>query len=318
MKTITRTVLSMTGACAIACAAGTAHGDGRELRVHPVFGPAIGYEVIAGRAEDAGDANPVLLLVGERDLIGVDLQSHLATRHAIDSDGMPCWGLARLDDGTLWTIKGRDMLLQVTADGHVVSERQLDAVHMGLFGSGDRLLYEPANFTPSGPVLFAGAPADRAPAAWSGLTTRMFALARASVAALNLVSCGIGEGHERPCWFPDEAALSMIDAAGHTRRVELPGLTVVAPEVLLTADNPARPVRDAYVDRSGVIWVLSSGVAPKGREDRPGGWILARYTVSGEPLGVDRLAESVRMILRAGNGRALVVTGAGMVAEVTP
>jgi hypothetical protein len=318
MNIMTRTVLSMTCAGAIACAAGASHRGGRELRLRTVFGPAIGHEVIAGRAEDAGDASIVLLLAGERDLIGVDLRSHVAMRHPIESDGMPCWGLARLHDGTLWTIKGRDKLLQVTADGRVTSERQLDGVHMGLFGSGDRLLYEPANFTPPGPVLFAGGPADRAPSPWSGLTTRMFALARASAAALNLVSCGIGEGNERPCWFPDEAALSMIDASGRTRRVALSGLAVVAPEVLLTADNPARPVRDAYVDRSGVIWILSSGVAPNGREDQPGGWILARYTGAGEPLGVDRLAESVRMILRAGNGRALVVTGSGMVAEVTP
>jgi hypothetical protein len=53
---------------------------------------------------------------------------------------------------------------------------------------------------------------------------------------------------------------------------------VVPPEVLLTADNPARPVRDAYVDDTGTIWVLSSGRPLAGAEDQPGGWILARYS----------------------------------------
>ena len=38
-----------------------------------------------------------------------------------------------------------------------------------------------------------------------------------------------------------------------------------------------RPVRDAYVDASGTIWILSSGAPPEHAPDLPGGWVLARY-----------------------------------------
>ena len=168
-------------------------------------------------------------------------------------------------------------------------------------------------------IVRAGAPGDSHTLPWSEMKTRGFdRLARASAAALNMVACGGGALKERPCWFPDEAAVSIIDPAGTTRRVELPGLEAVAPEILLTSENPARPVRDAYLDRDGGLWVLSSGTAPPGRADRPGGWILARYGPGGKPLGLHRLAESARLILRAEPGRALLLTGAGMVAEVHP
>ena len=151
------------------------------------------------------------------------------------------------------------------------------------------------------------------------MTTRTFdRINRAAAVALNLIGCGGTAGQEHPCWFPDEAAVSLIGAAGATRRLALEGLDVVAPEILLTAENPPRPVRDAYVDAEGRIWVLSSGTPPPGAAEQPGGWILARYGSRGEPLGLRRLAESARLILRAGGGRGVLLTGAGMVAEVTP
>jgi hypothetical protein len=151
------------------------------------------------------------------------------------------------------------------------------------------------------------------------MTTRTFdTLARASVAALNMVSCGSSRGKERACWFPDEAAVTLIDAAGGSRRIALTGLDVVPPQVLLTAEHPPRAVRDAFVDESGALWVLSSGKAPAGAPERPGGWLLARYGPRGELLGVRSLSEPVRLILQATSGRAVLLTGAGMVAEVTP
>ena len=59
----------------------------------------------------------------------------------------------------------------------------------------------------------------------------------------------------------------------------------VAPEVLLTSDNPARPVRDAYIDAAGTIWVLSTGAPPSPAPDVPGGWVLARYGSGGRADG---------------------------------
>jgi hypothetical protein len=300
-----------------ACRAGSiARGPG-PLILAQTFGPVVGTELISGRVAE-GDGQ--WLLVGGADLVHVDLANRRARRATIKvAAGERCWGLARLQDGSLWTLKGRNAVVQLDPDGGVVREEILPEAHFGLFGAGDRLIYQLASFTPPGPALRAGVPGDRNTVPWSEMMTRTFdRMARASAVALNMVGCGGSALKDRPCWFPDEAAISLINADGATRRVELAGLTVVAPEILLTSENPPRPVRDAYLDRDGNLWVLSSGVSPAGETDRPGGWILARYGPHGEPLGVRRLGEPVRLILRAEPGRALLLTGAGMVAEVVP
>jgi hypothetical protein len=148
------------------------------------------------------------------------------------------------------------------------------------------------------------------------MTTRAFpGIARAQLSALNMVACGSSERAERPCWFPYEAVVSLIDPRGATRRMALSGLVEVAPEVLLAAENPARPVRDVFVDRRGRLWVLSSGVAPPDAVG-PGGWILARYAADGAAQGQVRLAEPVRLILRADDDRVIVLAGSGQVSEV--
>lgn len=289
------------------------------LTLRPLFGPAIGPEVIAGRAEDLDARAPVVLLVGDQALVTIDPATGTVRRQTIQlPPGSACWGLARLRDGSLWTLKGRRALVRVLETGEIAREVPLTETQFGLFGQGDQLLYQPADFIPPAPALFAGRPGDPQRVAWSSLRTRPFALARASAAALNLVSCGASVRAERPCWFPDESAIYLVDEAGGTRRLELAGLYRVAPEVLLTSDNPARPVRDAYVDAAGTIWVLSTGAPPSPAPDVLGGWVLARYRSGGEPMGAWRLSEPVRLILRAEAGRALVLTGAGMVAEAIP
>jgi hypothetical protein len=283
-----------------------------------LFGPVIGPEVIGGRADDG--EGTVWLLAGGSAVVRLDLKAQKAHRTALAlAPGDQCWSLARLRDGSLWTLKGRRSVVRVEADGRLTREIALPAPHFGLFGSGDQLVYQQADFVAPAPALRAGIPGDEHPQSWGGLTTRRFeTLARASVAALNMVSCGSTRAGERACWFPDEAAVTLIDPAGGSRRLALADLPVPSPEVLLTAENPPRPVRDAFVDASGMIWVLSSGQAPAGAPDRPGGWLLARFGPRGEPLGVRSLSEPVRLILQVTSGRAVVLTGAGMVAEVMP
>ena len=273
--------------------------------------------MIAGRADD-GEA--VWLLVGGAELVHVNLATRRVRRVSLKLPaGEHCWGLARLQDGTLWTLRGRRAVIQIDAEGAIVRETPLAEPHLGLFGIADRLVYQQASFTPPGPALRAGAPGAAGTTPWSDMTTRTFdRIARAPAAALNMVGCGGSAGEEHPCWFPDEAAVSLIGAAGGTRRLALRGLDPVTPEVLLTAENPPRPVRDAYVDADGGIWVLSSGEPPPGAAGQPGGWILARYGPRGALIDVRRLAGSARLILRAGAGRGVLLTGAGMVAEVIP
>ena len=151
------------------------------------------------------------------------------------------------------------------------------------------------------------------------MTTRAFdQLATGAAAALNLVACGISATREVPCWFPDEPVVCLIAADGATRRIALAGLSRVAPETLINAKTPPRPIRDIYVQRDGTIWVISTGTGPEGKARGRGGWILARYGPRGEPIDRRLLPEPARLILRAERGRALVLTGTGMVAEVQP
>jgi hypothetical protein len=317
MNTRTIALLSLLVASLAGCRARPVARKPEVPPFAPVFGPIVGNEVIAGRADDE---EGVWLLVGGEALVHVNLASRAVRRVNLKLPaGEHCWGLARLQDGTLWTLRGRRAVIQIDAEGAIVRDMPLSESHLGLFGVADRLVYQTAAFTPPGPALRAGAPGAAATTPWSDMTTRTFdRINRASAVALNLVGCGGTSGQEHPCWFPDEAAVSLIRTAGGTRRLALAGLDVVAPEILLTAENPPRPVRDAYVDGDGHIWVLSSGTPPPGAVEQPGGWILARYGSRGEPMDLRRLAESARLILRAGVGRAVLLTGAGMVAEVVP
>jgi hypothetical protein len=136
-----------------------------------------------------------------------------------------------------------------------------------------------------------------------------------------MLSCGSSATAERPCWFPDEAAIFLVDTEGATRRVVLAGLAVVSPETLLTSENPARPVRDVYVNRDGDIWVLSSGTPPAGPVGPagsvvPGGWVLARYGAGGESKGVSRLREAARLILAVDTRRVTLLLSSGHVGEI--
>jgi hypothetical protein len=284
------------------------------VTVTPIFGPVIGPEVIAGRADEG---EQVLLLAGSADLIRVDLAAARSSRVRLRVGAAEqCWSLARLAHGSLWTLKGRRTLARVERDGRVLEETALADAHFGLFAAGDRLVYQRADFAPPAPALQVGSPDGERRMPWSTIATRTFpSLARASVAALNMLSCGESASEERPCWFPDEAAVWMVTGSGATRRVPLVGLDVVAPETLLTSDHPRRPVRDAYVDAGGDIWILSSGTPPVDL-DMPGGWVLARYAPTGAPKGAARLSEAARILLRADRRRILVLTSHGMVGRV--
>lgn len=280
-----------------------------------VFGPAMGAEVIGGRADDTDE---VLLLAGGTDLVRVGMSSRRVVRVSLRiGPGAECWNLARRADGSLWTLKGRRTLARIARDGAIVQETPLAEPHFGLFAVADRLLFQRADFAPPVPALLAGVPGDASRSPWSTIVTRTFpSLARASVAALNMITCGPTEATERACWFPDEPVVSFVKEDGTTRRVVLAGLETVPPETLLTADNPRRPVRDAYVDAAGELWVLSTGEPPPGSADVPGGWMLGRYAADGTPKGLARLSNAARLILRVDARNVLVLMSTGMVGQV--
>jgi hypothetical protein len=299
-----------------ACHRTPADVDRRIDAVLPLFGPVIARQVIGGRADDGGER--VWMLEGGDAIVSVDLRARVGSRTAIAKPpGGTCWGLARLDDGSLWTLMARSSLAQVAPEGGIAREMVLPEPHFGLYARGQRLIYQPARFVQTGGLLFAGAPGDPHPKPWSAIEPRSFpGLARAAAAALNMVACGATRTGEQPCWFPDDTTVALIGRDGQTRRVALSGLTRVAPEVLLASDNPARPLRDVFVEETGAIWVLSSGTPPPGSGDVPGGWLLAEYTGAGSLVRLRGLSEAVRMILKVDRTRVVVLSGAGMVAEV--
>ncbi len=281
----------------------------------PRFGPVVGNDTIVGRAYVEGR---VLLLTDAPALITVDLNRQRAAQTPVSGRGADVlWGLARLDDGSLWTLAGQRALGRVEPDGRISERIDLSAPHVGVFSTGRELVYQVLDFQPPVDALAAGPPGERSRRRWSVLQTRTYRLARASVAALNLISCGSTDTAEIPCWFPDEAAVTLIDSDGRSRHLALPELPVVAPEVLLTSDHPARPVRDVFVAASRDLWVLGSGTPGKPQGlGVPGGWLLARYDSSGRLVRRADLPAGARLILHASGDRCVLLAGDGHVVEV--
>src|SRR4029079_13155438 len=105
-----------------------------------LLGPGIGHEIIAGRADD--QAGRTWLLVGERTLVIIDMQKSSMERHPLQVGDAACWGLARLADGSLWTLKGRSTAVRISNSGEVVEEVALGSPHFRVFPAGDPLLGE--------------------------------------------------------------------------------------------------------------------------------------------------------------------------------
>src|SRR5258708_2836183 len=156
MNVRTVALMSLFLAALAACRARPTAREPDVLALAPVFGPIVDNEVIAGRAEDE---DGVWLLVGGTDLVRVDLAAQRVRRARIKLDPVErCWGVARLSDGSVWTLRGGHAVIQIASDGMVTREVSLSEPHLGVFGAADRLVYQQASFTPPGPALRGGAP----------------------------------------------------------------------------------------------------------------------------------------------------------------
>lgn len=313
----TRQLWRIAACAAIAMSGGCRHQLAEPASWLPRFGPVAGDELIVGNVV-AGPT--VWLATGTDALIRVDTIGRRFTRAQIRPlmPGEHVWGLASNGSGTFWTLVGRSVLAEVSGDGQIVRRTTLEQPHVGVFGGRHELLYQVMDFHPPAEALTAGPPGGaRRP--WGAMRTRARPLARAAVAALNLVACGSSQGTFIPCWFPDEAAVTLTDPSGTSREVRLDGLPVVAPEVLLAAENPRRPVRDVYVSATDDVWVLGSGQALRSEDsERPGGWLLARYDADGRLLRRMQLPEPARLVLSATLDTCLLLAWNGVVVEVRP
>lgn len=319
--TVGLAICAIVGMTAMACG-GEQALDSPPTRIgHPAgsaSGIAVG-DVVIGRA--AAGAR-VWLLTLARNLIAIDIERGVAAQVAVR--GVPpvdnLWGLARLDDGALWTLVGRHGLGQLMEDGRLVRRIDLRTPHLGLFASGGDLLYQVFEVDPPAPALTAGPPGESNRRAWGVLHTRVFDRPRAETMALNLVSCGLGERGLLPCWLPGQASIALTDQNGAGRVTQLAGVAPQAPDEILMSSSPARSVRDVYALHNGDVWVLSSTVADAAAVS-PGAayelrWWLKRFSPAGQLREVVTVPEPARLILGR-SGRSLVLlTAAGTVLVV--
>ena len=303
-------VLLVSAAAVPSCTAAQSAG----VQATPLFGPVIGREPILGRADADGR---VLLLVRAAGLVSIDLERREARTTALPADALTtCWGLARRADGTLWTLKDRHTLARLGENGSVEEEHVLDDPHLGLVAIDGQLVYQ--RVAGSGTVAYeTGPPGQESRRPWTLMAPRAFAMSGAAALPLNLFTCGESASEERPCWFPDETALTLVGGENAARRIALEELVHVPAEVLVTSDNPARPIRSAYVAADRTIWILGSGSPPPGSTPS-GAWLLGHYRADGTKLLLAPLQLAARAILGVANGSVVLLASDGRVVEVRP
>jgi hypothetical protein len=249
----------------------------------------------------------VWLLTETREITEIAVLTATSSTHQIRGllrDDRP-WGLACLNDGTLWMLPDSHALARVTTDGQVAERLPLKLPAIALFGAGDRLLLQSMPPVVAIPLLASAPPrrpADQRP--WPGLVGRA-SPARTDLFAQNLVTCGIAARHEVPCWFADETHVTVSDGF-KVRRLSFP--------FVQAADTDrAAPIRDVALIAGGRAWILGTSLRPThGR--RSGGRLL--LTADGRELARLDLVPEARLIIAAGETTCLLLTVTGEILEV--
>ncbi len=108
--------------------------------------------LIVGRATCQGTT---WLLLDSGQLVEIAVASRAVTVHSVlglfPSDRP--WGLACLADGTLWTLASPRALARLSALGRIAERQNLRLPRIGLFSSGDRLLFQALPTVVSTPAL---------------------------------------------------------------------------------------------------------------------------------------------------------------------
>ena len=306
--------LLATGA-AVAALSGCVRPTGVATSWSVRFGPVIGSEEIVGRVVAGSNA---WIATGGDALVHIDLQRGRSRRYDVHplADDEHIHGLAS-DRTGMWTLIGHRALARVTREGLITRRIALTEPHAGIFTAGRELVFQVTSAQPPADALAAGPPGGLRRHKWSHMRTRALRIGGDRAASLNLVSCGATAGASVPCWFPDQAAVTLTDASGLSREIVLDGLSTAAAGALFTSDDPPRPVRDAFVSAANAVWVIGAGEAP-GRDDlnRPGGWLLARYDSEGRLFRRVQLPEPARLLLAVTEDRCLLLTWDGRVVEV--
>jgi hypothetical protein len=280
----------------------TAQSRSPGLQVTPVpLHPAVTQAVIVGRAFCGAST---WLLTKSADLIRLGRESRTPTvRHVRElrpDDSF--WGLACLEDGSLWTLASGHVLARMTADGRIVERVAMVMPQIEVFGARDRLVLLGLPIVPGRPLLNTsprGSPAAVRP--WLGVIGRA-GFDNGPTLPMNLVRCGIGFASRIPCWFVDQSTVSISDGTV-ARELAMPWLAQ------RDVDQSA-PIRDIALMTDGSMWVLAASAAAS-IDGRRVGRRLSRVAPSGAERESVSLAPAARLIVWADVTSCLLLTETG-------
>ena len=293
-----------------AALASTAHSSGL-LRTGAVSPPAISvtrtlrpsafpHEIIVGRSR-CGEVT--WLLTAALDLIDVATESTAVTARKVTGlarDDRP-WGLACLDDRSVWTLANPRALVRLAGDGQAHERIPLILPRAALFAAGDRVLFQQLPIVIGTDALVTSPPRDPAAArAWPGLVQRARA-SRAEEVLHNLVDCGLAVAGSLPCWFADE--LRIVVSNGRVTR------TVDAGR--LASRRTIAAIHDVALAPHG-LWLLARDREASGAAAAV---LLFADDLSGAASVVD-LKPAARLLLAASDTNCLLLTTDGQFAEV--
>ena len=290
-------------AASMTCA-GVVAGAGRldVRRIAPAA--SVSAALIVGRAACAD--RTWLLTEGNR-LIEIDgANASVGTREIGGlGRGDRVWGLACLSDGGLWTMASPRSVARIDRTGRVQERVPVQLPRIELFAAGDRLLFQQLPTAPGVEVLATSPPRQSSTIRpWPGLIGRR-ATTREDQLTRNLVKCGLGLGDEVPCWFANEAAISV--SSGRSAR------TIAVGWLRAGAIDRQTPIWDAALVPSGGFWVLANETASRDR--RAGTRLFLASERNGGRLSVD-LKPAARLIVAASGTRCVLLLTDGSLIEV--
>jgi hypothetical protein len=270
--------------------------------------PLAGADVITGRAQCGASTwlltdAPALVevRVAERSVVSKNVRGLARDEHP--------WGLACVGVGELWTLVDHRTLARLSTSAEVTLRTKLRQPLLNVFGLGDKLVLQRQPGPAGSPLLAAARPVDVNRAEpWPGPVAARQSSSKLDVPSA-LVACGLAYQALLPCWISNQTRIIVSDGT----RVRT---SSVQPRFMTsTAVDPSVPLWDVAVAPSSVVWILTSAVA--GEERRRVGARLTRSNFRGDDLGAVDLVPRARVILSAAEQRAVVLTTAGTLVEVS-
>jgi len=267
--------------------------------------PALADGVIVGRAVCRGST----WLLTDRRLLtrwsGFDAAPTRVSITGLRSDDRP-WGLACLDDGSVWTLGSPRALVRLDGVGRAAERVELPLPRTALFGIGDRVLFQQFPLVAGAAALAVAAaryPSTSRP--WAGLVSRGES-SRELELTRNLATCGIAFAGRMPCWFADGRHVSVSD--GISDRV------IDLSTTLASIDDHEATIHDVALAPQAE-WILAAARRPASRQ-RTGVRLFYRGS-DDEVTGALDLSPGARVILSADERRCVLLDSDDRVVEVT-